>query len=933
MGCLFLYGCNSSDNSYNTLPAKMSLQIQINGMGSVSSAAANIFCASSCSIVTNRGDAAINLVATANPGFVFSGWQGDCQGMNNCILDTQANRNVTAVFTSINDLTVTLSVVFQGDGSGTVVSNPAGINCTQNCNADFPLSTGTVSFTATADNGSVFAGWSADCANTTSCSVDTIADRNIIAIFNRDNTPAITSFTLINADTDLPIPDYDPLISGMDLPLNQLPTSNLNLRVNTTDNVESVRLIVDTQNPRIENLRPYSLGDNGSGDYGNWPLGPGPHQIVATPFTLDNAQGVEGETVTLRLNLVDSQLSLSSRRLEFSGVSNGAAINAKSFSLRNYGNTQMTYSVSGAPSWLTILPATATLAAGDSSAMSFQVESCTVDRTDHAEVTIFAGEYSETVNVSRVCSPQGSVDFSLERFYISQAVPAIDSAQNATDRVSLVANRAGLGRAFVSANDDTELVPNVVFNYRLPNGSVGQMDLTLSARVPLSVDEGQLQHTFNIPIDRSLLVGGIEFYVEVDPDNLIAEIDETNNRFPQLGYFRPALVSVETFEVTIVPIIYNGEALQDTSVERFRSLMQTTQKLYPLTDIDIEVHAPLVINDASWEQMLRQVANLRIAEGSSRAYHGIIRRGTGNNTAGIGYIGGYSAVSLPSPRTIAHEFGHNFGLSHAPCGAPARVDVNFPYPDARIGVWGYDLTANRLVDEQSADVMSYCAPSWISDYNYKRVATRLAVSNNLSALDASSRVFDKVLIVEGDVNSQLLTIQSLYTLTAPAVQPQQGPYLLRVLDAQGNELTRQSFSALPVSHQSVSHFAVSVGLSDEELTRLSRIEMSLQGTVIAVQQATAQMNRPDSAVPVVQLELVDQATNIVALVWDTSQYDAVVVRDPVSQQVLGFDRTGQLHLQPQSDQLELVLSAGLNSTTHILNASDALSSKIIYGQR
>ena len=57
----------------------------------------------------------------------------------------------------------TLTVKKKGSGTGTVTSNPAGINCGADCSQPYPANT-TVTLTATADAGSVFARWSGDCS-------------------------------------------------------------------------------------------------------------------------------------------------------------------------------------------------------------------------------------------------------------------------------------------------------------------------------------------------------------------------------------------------------------------------------------------------------------------------------------------------------------------------------------------------------------------------------------------------------------------------------------------------------------------------------------------------------------------------------------------------------------------------------------------------
>ena len=61
--------------------------------------------------------------------------------------------------------TATLSVGKNGSGSGTVTSTPAGLNCGSTCSQSVTPGTA-VTLTATAANGSTFAGWSAPCSGT-----------------------------------------------------------------------------------------------------------------------------------------------------------------------------------------------------------------------------------------------------------------------------------------------------------------------------------------------------------------------------------------------------------------------------------------------------------------------------------------------------------------------------------------------------------------------------------------------------------------------------------------------------------------------------------------------------------------------------------------------------------------------------------------------
>jgi hypothetical protein len=79
-------------------------------------------------------------------------------------------------------LTQTLSVGKTGNGTGTVTSSPAGINCGSTCSHAYPTGA-TVTLTATPAAGSTFAGWSGACAGTGSCKVTMDLARSAVATF------------------------------------------------------------------------------------------------------------------------------------------------------------------------------------------------------------------------------------------------------------------------------------------------------------------------------------------------------------------------------------------------------------------------------------------------------------------------------------------------------------------------------------------------------------------------------------------------------------------------------------------------------------------------------------------------------------------------------------------------------------------------------
>jgi uncharacterized repeat protein (TIGR02543 family) len=70
-----------------------------------------------------------------------------------------------------------------GAGTGTVTSNPAGIDCGADCGESYPIGT-VVTLSATADAGSTFTGWSGACTGTAaSCAVTMDAAQTATAAF------------------------------------------------------------------------------------------------------------------------------------------------------------------------------------------------------------------------------------------------------------------------------------------------------------------------------------------------------------------------------------------------------------------------------------------------------------------------------------------------------------------------------------------------------------------------------------------------------------------------------------------------------------------------------------------------------------------------------------------------------------------------------
>ena len=154
------------------------------GSGTVTSNVDGINCGVDCS--ENYLDGTIvELTASESGGSAFDGWSGGgCSGTGTCEVTMDQARSVTATFTTV---VFALVVSKGGPGSGTVTSDPEGIDCGGDCIQGYPVDT-IVTLNATDDPGSDFEGWSGDCSGTGSCVITMTEGKSVTATFGPEDS-------------------------------------------------------------------------------------------------------------------------------------------------------------------------------------------------------------------------------------------------------------------------------------------------------------------------------------------------------------------------------------------------------------------------------------------------------------------------------------------------------------------------------------------------------------------------------------------------------------------------------------------------------------------------------------------------------------------------------------------------------------------------
>jgi hypothetical protein len=129
----------------------------------------------------------------------------------------------------------------------------------------------------------------------------------------------ITKFVLVDADTET---DLMQLTQGMVIEMRNLPTLNLNIRAEATEDTESVVLELDgaKQFNRTENVTPYALFGDLSGDYIGNLLPIGSYTLTAQAFEGNNASGAAGPIELLDFEVVmsDANNALSDKSMMLS---------------------------------------------------------------------------------------------------------------------------------------------------------------------------------------------------------------------------------------------------------------------------------------------------------------------------------------------------------------------------------------------------------------------------------------------------------------------------------------------------------------------------------------------------------------------------------------------------------------------------------------
>ena len=355
----------------------------------------------------------------------------------------------------------------------------------------------------------------------------------------------------------------------------------------------------------------------------------------------------------------------------------------------------------------------------------------------------------------------------------------VQSVQSLETPVPLVAGRAALLRVFLASAEAAGMeIPAVEATFHNASGEeVHRVEIAAGGTIAENITEGSLDASANARIPGRVIRSGVELTVEVRGD-----LPGLPTRIPATGRIVLDVVDVPPLDLTLVPLQtpddpHSAEPFVDAVVEQGAKhpALRRILDYLPVRGVSLTAHEPVATSSADPYEMLRLVTAIRAMEAGSGYWQGVPGPAVRSKGHGLGWLNAWTSVADPDGRTMAHELGHNMTLTHAPCGEPPGMDPYYPHPGARIGSWGYNRRYGTLVPPTAHDSMSYCHPTWTSEYSLSR-ALRHRVFREVPdrVEEAQSPRTEPTLLLWGGVESGAPYLRPSFLVDAVAILPPPG---------------------------------------------------------------------------------------------------------------------------------------------------------------
>jgi hypothetical protein len=225
---------------------------------------------------------------------------------------------------------------------------------------------------------------------------------------------------------------------------------------------------------------------------------------------------------------------------------------------------------------------------------------------------------------------------------------------------------------------------------------------------------------------------------------------------------------------------------------------------------------------------------------------------------------------------------------------------------------------NAYSPAAARDLMSYCTPTWISDYNYQAILQWRGTNANgtVTRSAAPAPPCDCLVVWGSDAGGELRLEPSFAARTRATMPARGGSYVLRGERLDGSEVFSHAFEPAEVDHApGVRQFTLAIPVGVDERAALARLILrGPDGRTVELRARRALLRPGTTPAPVAVHSLRRLTDGDLEVQWNASDYPGAIVRDARTGTVLAIGRTGRTRVRDAGRPIELLLSDGVRTT-------------------
>ncbi|MGE4198104.1 MAG: GC-type dockerin domain-anchored protein [Phycisphaerales bacterium] len=402
----------------------------------------------------------------------------------------------------------------------------------------------------------------------------------------------------------------------------------------------------------------------------------------------------------------------------------------------------------------------------------------------------------------------------------------------------------------------------------LPGSPLRSSVASMTASSALTITDARrmdLGSTFNWELPASWLNQDITLTAQLNFDGSVTESVTGNNNVVQVvdvSSVDPVCIKARRTSTEVPSIGTNSAAFRD-AVARLKTLFPNRDVwVYPQGGIFEELSCctwyPPFVYYGSWEvneDRDKMIVQLIVEETFSlppaecfltlAPVHRVAMIPETARTQGTGYAnyvwnvswvkfvtGGSTGFETPEGgATLAQELAHNYNgvfgsrWLHVNCGSPDGINNGYPYPTNSIGpaggtqYYGYDPISRQVIRPSgigsAKDYMSYCGPTWVSDYNWRGIQNEIGLDpvamppppppgDYLFAVGLIDHTMNQAEVTavyripNGAMDMNRVNEILSQQMAATSANPQ---FALELRNASGGVISTTNFDRLPGSHE------------------------------------------------------------------------------------------------------------------------------------